>query len=108
MPRRKRAKRNPQRPKDRQYGRIQIQRPRLSPMVPTTGLCATGKLRYGTSADAQLALEYAQANREILGSERVEKRWYPKPGDKPCPCGGFHLTSTDPMPPKRGPKNAAS
>jgi hypothetical protein len=69
-------------------------------MVETTGTCPTGKLRYFPSQDAQEALRRARINREILGSEIVEERYYPQPGDLPCECGGYHLTSK----PRRTPK----
>jgi hypothetical protein len=93
-------------PAERRAGLVQRPaRPKLHDMVETTGTCATGKLRYGTSADAAEALRRARANRAILGSEKVEQRWYPKPGDRPCPCGGYHLTGVaweDRPAPKRG------
>jgi hypothetical protein len=69
------------------------QKPRLLPMVAPTGTCPSGKLRYGTSHDAEEALRRALENRILLKSVVVEERWYPKPGDKPCECGGYHLTS---------------
>jgi hypothetical protein len=67
----------------------------LLPMVPTMGVCPTGKLRWSTPEDAQEALRRAQHNRAILRSPIVENRWHPQPGtaDKPCVCGGYHLTS---------------
>lgn len=68
-------------------------RPRLLPMVKTEGTCPTGKLRYGTAGDAQEALKRAQHNRVLLQSEVTEDRWYPQPGDRPCECAGYHLTS---------------
>jgi hypothetical protein len=69
-------------------------RPKLLPMVPATGTCPTGKIRYGSAADAEEALRRAVVNREILHSEITETRYYPMPGDRPCECGGFHLTSS--------------
>ena len=75
-------------------------RPKLLPMVPSSGTCPTGKIRYGSSTDAQEALRRAIVNREILQSEIVEDRWYPAPGDRACECGGFHLTSS----PRRKPQ----
>jgi len=79
----------------RRDGRTQkTGRPKLLPMVPPTGTCPTGKIRYGTSADAEEALRRAKLNRVTLKSAVVEERWYPKPGDAPCQCGGFHLTHT--------------
>lgn len=68
-------------------------RPALLPMVETTGRCETGKMRYGTAEDAAEALRRALINREILQSPVVEERWYPQPGDRPCTCQGYHLTS---------------
>lgn len=65
----------------------------LLPMVPTEGVCPLGKLRYGSPADAEEALRRAQHNRVLLQSEVTEDRWYPKPGDRPCECHGYHLTS---------------
>lgn len=75
-------------------------RPKLLPMVPATGTCPTGKIRYGTSTDAEEALRRAIINRDVLHSEVVEERYYPMPGDRPCECGGFHLTSS----PRRKPE----
>jgi len=75
-------------------------RPKLLPMVDPVGTCPTGKIRYGSSTDAQEALKRAIANRAILKSEIVEERWYPKPGDRPCECGGYHLTHTKRRPPR--------
>jgi hypothetical protein len=63
-------------------------------MVKATGTCPTGKIRYGTPADAQEALRRAIANRKVLKSEIVEERWYPQAGDRPCQCEGYHLTHT--------------
>jgi len=68
-------------------------KPKLLPMVKSDGVCATGKIRYGTPADAEEALRRALINREILQSPVVEERWYPQPGDAPCHCQGYHLTS---------------
>lgn len=73
-----------------------VQRPKrrkLLPMVAAMGACSTGKIRYGTAADAEEALRRALINREILQSPVVEERWYPQPGDAPCICQGYHLTS---------------
>ena len=88
----------PQTPKGAQKGPAPTElgrkaRPELVPMVPTTGTCPTGKLRYATTYQAEEALACARENRRRLGSAVVEERYYPQPGDKPCPCGGFHLTS---------------
>ena len=69
-------------------------RPVLLPMVDPTGRCPTGKIRYGTEEDAQEALRRALVNRERLNSPIREERYYPQPGDKPCECGGYHLTHT--------------
>ena len=104
MPRRNHRKGKPQ--AARQYvppsgqPQVRIMRPKLEPMVPTSGFCDTGKLRYASSTDAKEALKRAQTNRMLLGSDHVETRWYPKPGDRPCPCGGYHLTSTEPRKPE--------
>lgn len=68
-------------------------RPALLPMVEAEGRCATGKIRYGTPESAGEALRRARINREILQSPVVEERWYPQPGDVPCSCQGYHLTS---------------
>ena len=64
----------------------------LLPMVPTTGKCVTRKMRYGTEFEAAEALRRLTYNREVLGSEDREGRYYPMPGDPPCMCGGYHLT----------------
>jgi hypothetical protein len=72
----------------------QKNRPDLLPMVPSSGHCPTGKIRYGTEEDAQEALRRAIINREVLKSEVREERYYPQPGDKPCECEGYHLTHT--------------
>lgn len=69
-------------------------RDKLLPMVAATGTCPTGKIRYGTAADAEEALRRALVNRAILQSEMREERYYPMPGDAPCVCEGFHLTHT--------------
>jgi hypothetical protein len=62
-------------------------------MVEATGTCPSGKIRYGTPDDAKEALQRAHYNRELLKSPVVEERYYPMPGDRPCQCGGYHLTS---------------
>lgn len=72
-----------------------VQRARLLPMVEPTGVCPTGKIRYYPSSDAEEALRRTQHNRKIMRSAHVEQRWYPQEGDKPCICGGFHLTSKE-------------
>lgn len=64
----------------------------LLPMVPTTGRCPTKKMRYGTEAEAAEALRRLQYNREVLGSEHKEGRYYPMEGDVPCMCEGYHTT----------------
>lgn len=69
-------------------------RSKLLPMVSSAGTCPTGKIRYGTEDDAAEALRRALINREVLQSPVVEERWYPQPGDAPCVCQGYHLTST--------------
>lgn len=84
----------PQEPAFTTSGRPGTVRPALLPMVPTTGRCQTGKMRYGTAAEAEEALRRAIINREILQSPIVEDRWYPQPGDAPCYCNGYHLTSS--------------
>jgi hypothetical protein len=76
-----------------------LNRPKLLPLVPPTGTCPTGKIRYGSSVDASEALRRARINRPLMGSETVEDHWYPQPGDRPCVCGGFHLTSKERKPP---------
>ena len=108
MPRRNHSKRKPQRdrrlpkgPPPRELGRKA--RPELLDMVETTGTCPSGKLRYATTYQAQEALARARENRRRLGSPIVEERYYPQPGDKACPCGGFHLTSK----PRRKPNGIA-
>jgi hypothetical protein len=63
-------------------------------MVQATGTCPLGKIRYGTPDDAAEALRRALINREVLQSPVVEERWYPQPGDAPCTCQGYHLTSS--------------
>jgi hypothetical protein len=78
----------PQKPKSKST------RPSLLPMVPSVGTCPLGKIRYGTEEDAAEALRRALINREILQSPVVEERWYPQPGDAPCTCQGYHLTSS--------------
>lgn len=67
---------------------------KLLPHVPTTGTCSLKGRRYGTPEDAAEALRRAIINREILQSPVVEDRWYPQPGDAPCVCQGYHLTSS--------------
>ena len=74
----------PQKPKAR----------KLLPHVPTSGTCPLKSRRYGTPEDAAEALRRALINREILQSPVVEERWYPQPGDVPCVCQGYHLTSS--------------
>lgn len=69
-------------------------RPALLPMVKSEGHCPLGKIRYGNPEDAAEALRRALINREILQSPVVEERWYPQPGDAPCTCQGYHLTSS--------------
>lgn len=66
----------------------------LLPHVPTVGTCPLKSRRYGSPEDAAEALRRALINREILQSPVVEERWYPQPGDAPCICQGYHLTSS--------------
>ncbi len=78
---------------EQQVEQVRMTRPTLLPMVPKVGHCPTGKIRYGSAVDAAEALRRALINREILQSPVVEERWYPQPGDAPCVCQGYHLTS---------------
>jgi hypothetical protein len=75
-------------------GRSDKPRPALLPHVPTVGTCPLKSRRYGSPEDAAEALRRALINREILQSPVVEERWYPQPGDAPCVCQGYHLTSS--------------
>lgn len=103
MPRRNHGKRQPQNrrnwwsdapPTEVAWTSSLHRKPTLLPMVEASGRCVTGKIRYGTPADAAEALRRALINREILQSPVVEERWYPQPGDVPCSCQGYHLTSS--------------
>jgi len=69
-------------------------KPKLLPHVPTVGTCPLKSRRYGSPEDAAEALRRALINREVLQSPVVEERWYPQPGDAPCVCQGYHLTSS--------------
>lgn len=102
MPRRNRTNRAPQSRRTAWFDMpefvpprepLRSTRPKLLPMVASKGQCPTGKIRYGNPDDAAEALRRALINREILQSPVVEERWYPQPGDAPCICSGYHLTS---------------
>ena len=65
----------------------------LLPDVESQGWCPTGKRRWDNPEDAAEALRRVRHNRRVTNAPEVEKRWYPQEGDRPCQCGGYHLTS---------------